>query len=61
MIRNIIFLTVFGSYHPYHELVGGNNARKSVEIDGEGTFNRQIDCPDSCNLKELVLAPIANS
>ena len=60
MTREFSSFTVFESYHPYHKLVGGKNARKSIEIRREGAFNRQIDCRNPRDLKELILAPTTN-
>lgn len=60
MIRDFSSFTVFESCHPYHKLVGGNNARKSIEICGEDAISHQIDCRNSRNLEELILAPTTN-
>lgn len=60
MMRLSFFSAVIGSCHPYHKLVGGKNARKGIEICRENAFNHQIDCRDSRNLKELILAPTTN-
>lgn len=60
MTREFSSFTVFESYHPYHKLVGGKNAGKSIKIRREDAFNRQIDCRNPRNLKELILAPTTN-
>ncbi|MBQ6461185.1 hypothetical protein IJJ36_01990 [Candidatus Saccharibacteria bacterium] len=60
MTREFSSFTVFESYHSYHKLVGGKNARKSIEIRREDAFNRQIDCRNPRDLKELILAPTTN-
>lgn len=60
MIREFFSSTVIESCHPYHKLVGGNNARKSIKDRGKSSFNREVDCRNSRNPKELVLAPAAN-
>lgn len=53
-------LTVIESCHPYHKLVGGIHARKSIGISRENALNYQIDCRNSRNPKELGLAPTTN-
>lgn len=60
MMRSSFFSAVIESCHPYHKLVGGKNAGKSIEIRGEDAFNRQVDCRNPRNLEELILAPTTN-
>ena len=60
MTRFSFFSTVIGSCHPYHKLVGGFNAGKGIRIREENAFNHQIDCRNSRDLKELILAPTTN-
>ena len=60
MMRLSFFSAVIGSCHPYHELVGGFNAGKGVKIREESSINHQIDCRNSRNLEELILAPATN-
>ena len=60
MMRFSFFSAVIESCHPYHKLVGDQNAGKSIKIRREDAFNRQIDCRNTCNLKELILAPTTN-
>lgn len=60
MLKEFFSSTVIESCHPYHRLVGGNNARKSIKDRRKSSFNHEIDCRNSCNPKELILAPTAN-
>ena len=60
MMRLSFFSAVIESCHPYHKLVGDENAGKSIEIRGEDAFSHQIDRRNPRDLEELILAPTTN-
>lgn len=60
MVRKYILSTVIESCHPYHKLVGGTNARKSIGICREDSLGHQDRRGDSRYPKELILAPSAD-